>query len=140
MKTAMDPVNSSQESSTPGTIRVACVDDHESIRSVMRLVIDSESDMKCVGCLSSCNDLVNEIRLLNPDVVLLDATMPGVNPLTAMADLKEKMPSVKTIIFSAHDNQSFIDSVMRAGAWGYISKNDEPALILRAVREAARSR
>lgn len=127
----------------PVPIRVLCVDDSPDITMVMRIVIESAPMMECVGCLSSADHLVEEARRLtappNPKslVVLLDATMPGKNPLAAMSELATDFPEIKMIIYSAHDDEAFIDRAMDAGAWGCVSKNDHPDTVLRIVREVA---
>jgi DNA-binding NarL/FixJ family response regulator len=119
--------------------RVLCVDDNPDVAAVMRMVIDADPTMQCVGCLASADHLIEKIRLLNPppDVVLLDATMSGRNPLVAMRGVAAEMPAIRAVIFSGHDDPAFIDRARESGAWGYVSKNDGPEAILRAVRAVA---
>lgn len=119
--------------------RVLCVDDSRDMTAVMQLMIDAEPQMECVGCLHSANDLAKVARRLNPppDVVILDATMPGKNPLASMAELAAEFPTIRTIILSGHDDAAFVQRAIDAGAWGCVSKREPPDAILRAVREAA---
>jgi DNA-binding NarL/FixJ family response regulator len=125
-------------------IRVLCVDDLADVTTVIRLMIEAEvgsSRMECVGCLSSADHLVDEVRRIGgTDVVLLDATMTGLNPFEAMSELARQFPQTRTIIFSGHHDQAFIDRAMDAGAWGCLSKNDPPEQIMQAVREVASGR
>jgi DNA-binding NarL/FixJ family response regulator len=125
-----------------GPTRVLCVDDIPDVADAIRLIIDSDPSMQCVGCLRSANDLVAKVRGRNPrpDVVVLDATMPGRDPIDAMRDLAAECPSARTIIFSAHDDPGFIDRARSAGAWGCVSKDAEPRELVRAVREVAAGR
>lgn len=119
--------------------RVLCVDDSPDITAVMRMVIETEPTMQCVGCLASADHLIEKVRALSPppNVVLLDATMPGKSPLAVMSEMAAEFPEIKTIIYSGHHDQAFIDRAKDAGAWGFLSKSDEPETILRAVREVA---
>lgn len=139
-----DPMQAPRAIPRPGLpTRVLCVDDSRDMTEVMRMVIDADPMMECVGCLGAADDLVSEVRRLSlsralpPLVVLLDATMPGKSPLKAMSEIAAELPEVRTIIYSGHDDPVFIDGAKDAGAWGCISKRDDPDTILRAVREVA---
>jgi len=114
--------------------RVLCVDDRRDVVESMRLVIDSDEKMECVGCLDSADDLASEVKRLRPDVILLDACMPGTDPFTAMRELARLCPATRTIVYSGLDDDAFVDQVLRAGGWGCISKRDEPTEMLRAIR------
>ena len=118
-------------------VRVLCVDDLIQVREVLRVLVDREPDLECVGCKESADNLVNEARNLNADIVLLDATMPGCDPFGAMSELSRELPNVRTIVVSGRDDGAFIDRAMEAGAWGCVSKYDPPEAIVRAVREVA---
>ncbi len=123
----------------PGPTRVLCVDDSTDTTAVLKMMIDGEPKMECVGCLTSADTLSETFRRLDPpvDVVVLDATMPGKNPLEAMRELMAEFPGARVILYSGHDDQPFIDGALKAGAWGCISKSGEPAAIMAAVHEAA---
>lgn len=139
--------SSSSPSATAMKIRVLFVDDNRDLSAVLRMVIDAEPDMRYVGSLVSADKLVAEVRRLctqaprpthdaaTPLVVILDATMPGKDPLEAMSELAAAFPQVRTIIYSGHDDPGFIERAIDAGAWGCVSKSDEPTAITRAVRE-----
>lgn len=70
-------------------------------------------------------------------MLIHDANMPGMDPLAAMQALAVACPGTRAIIYSGHDDQAFVDHAVDAGAWGCVSKHDEPEAILRAVREVA---
>ncbi len=91
--------------------------------------------MHCVACISSCDRLVEDVRAWDPEVVVLDAHMPGEDPFVAMSELAVELPSVKTIIYSGNDDRAFIDYAMKAGAWGCASKADTTESFLRILRE-----
>jgi len=121
--------------------RVLCVDDRPDVATAMRLLIQSAS-MECVGCLDSADDLVDEVQRRDPrpDVVILDATMPGKDSMTAMAELAAACPDTRTIIYSGYDDAALVRRAREAGAWGCVSKHDEPKALLRAVKDVAAGR
>ena len=116
---------------------MVCVDDSPDVNLMMSRLIDSTAGMACVGCLDSADRLIDEVRNLGATVVLLDATMPGKPPLDEMRKLAAQSPEVKTIVFSGYDDPAFICAALEAGAWGCVSKYDEPDAILQAVQRAA---
>jgi DNA-binding NarL/FixJ family response regulator len=118
-------------------IRVLCVDDHADIRNVLRMVIDAQDDMTCVGCLSSANTLVDEARRLHADIVLLDVSMPGKDPFEAILELTAGTPEIRTVVFSGWDDIDKIERATNAGASGWVSKDADPDTIIQATREVA---
>lgn len=132
LPSASDPPTSLQRRT-----RILCVDDQPGFLWVLRSVLDHEADMQCVGCIESCDRLIEDIRASGAEVVLLDATMPGKDPVVAMQELAVELPQIKTIFYSGYDDQAFVDRLMNAGAWGFVSKADETETILSVVREVA---
>jgi two-component system response regulator DesR len=122
--------------------RVLCVDDNSEMTLVLRLMIDAEPMMRCVGCLGSADHLLQRVRGLEPppDVMVLDATMPGRDPLEAMRQVAAEFPAIRAIVYSGHGDPGFVERARDAGAWGCVSKREEPDTILRAVREVAAGR
>ena len=132
----------SGEPRVPAPTRVLCVDDLPDVAAALRLIIQSDPSMECVGCLNSADDLVGEVRGRDPrpDIVVLDATMPGRDPMEAMKDLATECPSTRTIIYSAHDDPEFVSRAKGAGAWGCVSKHAEPRELMQAVRDVGAGR
>lgn len=122
--------------------RVLCVDDVADVATAMQLLIESDPMMECVGCLNSANDLVAEVlgRDPHPDVVVLDGTMPGRDPMQAMMELATKCPSTRTLVYSAYHNPAFIELARASGAWGCLSKDADPEELVQAVRNIAAGR
>lgn len=117
--------------------RVLVVDDNPDISEVLCYVIGVEPGMECVGRLLSADRLAEEIRSRRPSVVVLDARMPGKDPIAAMQDVAVEFPDVKSIIYSGFDEPDFIEQVIDAGAWGFVSKDQDPDEIVRAIRTVA---
>lgn len=135
-------MNPASESVREIEIRVLCVDDNADMNAAYQLMIDSDPRMTCVGCCTSADRLLATIDGMSPrpHVILLDATMPGKDPLVAMSELGQKYPEVRTIICSGHDGAAFVQRVKDARAWGFVSKRGEPDVIMSAVREVAAGR
>jgi len=116
-------------------IRVLCVDDHAFLAEGLRSKISLEPDMVFVGWLPDASSLVKEARTLHADVVTVDLEMPGPDPFEAIDDLRRVSPGTKAIVLSAHVRDRYLDAAVAAGAWGYLSKSDDPDAIVAAVRK-----
>ena len=124
-------------SSGRGPIRVLCVDDSPDVIRMLQITIGREADLECTGALSSADHLIEKATADQPDVVLLDLTMPGRDPLEAVAEMARSMPDIRVLVFSGFDDQAHVDAVFQAGAWGLVSKNAEISAILAAIRQVA---
>ncbi len=133
----LDTRASSRRSTVP--TRVLCVDDGPDITAVVRMLVESDPGMAWAGSLASADRLLETVRGLEPppDVLILDATMPGKDPLIALREMTAEFPKVRTIIYSGYSDAGFVARAMNAGAWGCVSKSDEPDAILHAVRDVA---
>jgi two-component system response regulator DesR len=120
---------------TSGQIRVLCVDDNPFVADAVRIRLGLHNGFDWVGHLSSADNLVNEVRDLQPDIVLLDIDMPGKDSLKALEELSNAHPCVRTVIVSGYERDDYLDKAVEAGAWGYVSKNDGPDQIISAIRE-----
>ena len=123
---------------TNSPIDVLLVDDFRDISEVYRRLIDSCPGLRCVGTLDTVNDIVNHVGSLQPHVVVIDLSMPGQQPLQAIAALAERCPNVRTIAFSGYDDDDTVAAVLDAGGWGLVSKHKNPEAILDAIRTVAR--
>lgn len=121
-------------------IRVLCVDDHAFLVAGLQARMELEPDMECIGHLPSADGLVREATRLGANIVLLDIEMPGPDPFETLEDLHRQAPNIRPIILSAYVRDHYIDAAVRSGAWGYLSKSDEPDSIIRAIRDVMRGR
>ncbi|MCX5690549.1 MAG: response regulator transcription factor [Planctomycetota bacterium] len=124
---------------TPPPIRVLCVDDNTDMLDMMQMIINAEPTMQCIGCLKSADKLIQTILGMDepPQVILLDATMPGKDPLLVLKKMSEAGHESRTLVLSGYDDAAFIKRTREAGAWGFVSKSEEPQSILQAVRNAS---
>jgi two-component system response regulator DesR len=118
-------------------IRVVCVDDCTRLTEAWARLFDQQPDLQMVATLTSADGLLEAAGKARPDVVLMDLTMEGRDPLEAMAELVRLNPDVRVIICSGHSDPALVDRVMDAGAWGYVGKAEEPDRIMDAIRRVA---
>ncbi|MFD0870468.1 Nitrogen regulation protein C [Chlamydia abortus] len=116
------------------TVKLLLADDHQLFREGVKRIINMESDLEVIG---ECGDGIQVIELcnsLNPDIVLMDINMPVENGVTATQRLKEIFPSIKVIILSIHDDESYVFETLRKGASGYLLKDMEAESLINAIR------
>jgi DNA-binding NarL/FixJ family response regulator len=103
-------------------IRVLVVDDAVDLRGIIRILLDLEDDFDVVAEASTGAEAVQLSRELQPDLVVLDVAMPGMDGLDALSEMRHVAPGAKVVMFSAHDNARTVDSARQRGAAGYIDK------------------
>lgn len=117
-------------------IRVLLADDHETVRHGLKLLIDTQDDMEVVAEASDGRMAVELAEVVRPDVVVLDLSMPRVNGLAAARAIKQSAPEVLLIALTRHDDESYVQELVAAGATGYVLKQSPSIELLRAVRGA----
>jgi DNA-binding NarL/FixJ family response regulator len=118
-------------------VRVVCVDDNHDVVHMLGLVIDGEPDLQCVGSAQELEQLAETVRANAADVVVLDASMPGCDPIEAMRDLLTVCPDVRVVVYSGYDDAATIDRAIEAGACGYVSKDAPIEKLVGVVRGVA---
>ncbi len=119
------------------TVRVLCVDDHSFLVEGLRARFELEKDLEYVGWLPTAEHLVQEVKRLQPDIVLLDIEMPGPDSFDAASELKRLCPDVRTIVLSAYVRDQYISAAVKSGAWGYFSKSESTDDIVEGIRKVA---
>jgi DNA-binding NarL/FixJ family response regulator len=115
-------------------IRIVLVDDHSVVRAGYRRFLEQEPDCQVIGEASSGEEAYSLLQTLEPDIVILDVSMPGQGGLSVLRRMKLRWPLLPVLIFSMHDNLPFVVQALRAGANGYITKSSEPESMVKAVR------
>ena len=118
-------------------IRVLVADDHAIVRTGIRHVLESEAGFTVVGEASNGAEAIELARSLQPDVAVLDISMPGATGLQVTQELRRLAPDTRVLILSMHDNTEYVLESVRAGAHGYILK-DTAATELRGAIHAVR--
>jgi len=121
----------------PQTLRVLVVDDHAVVRSGLKLLLNAAEGIETVGEAANAEEAILRARLLEPDVVLMDVTMPGRSGIEATADLRELVPRTKVLILSMQDDPSYVREAFAVGARGYVLKEAADSELVAAVREVA---
>lgn len=123
---------------TEPTVRVLIADDHTIVRSGVRLLLATEPDIDVIGEARDGVEALAEIELLQPDVVLMDIAMPGLDGLAATREIKSRWPQINIIVLTMHRQDEYFFEALRAGASGYILKGAETSDLINAVRVANR--
>lgn len=118
--------------------KVFLVDDHEIVRQGLRLLVDAEADMRVVGEAAHARGLCDLVEASGAGVVVLDVSMPDVSGAEATAELQKCLPGVKVVALTRHTEKAYVQEMMRAGASGYILKQNGAATLLEAVRAVVR--
>lgn len=115
-------------------IRIYLVDDHTVLRSGLRMLLNAETDMEVIGDASTVAQAEVEIGRLQPDVVILDLSLPEVNGLAGLAALREKTPSSRFLILTMHNDEQYLRLALAQGALGYVVKQAANEELLSAIR------
>ena len=107
------------------TLRVLVVDDNESVRRSICQILRLQADIEVVCEAADGADAIRKIREHEPDVVLLDITMPTMNGLEVAETIKTEFPSVQVLIVSQHDSRGFQWAALAAGVSGYVNKSND---------------
>jgi DNA-binding NarL/FixJ family response regulator len=118
-------------------LRILVADDHATVRHGLKLLIDSQPDMSVVGEATDGHDVLAQAKALQPDVIVMDISMPGMNGLVATRALKGVQPGVAVVALTRHEDDTYLEELLRAGASGYVLKQSAPTAFLQAIRAVA---
>ncbi len=116
------------------SIKLLIADDHAFLREGIKKTIQDEIDMKIIGEASNGNDALEMILDKQPDVVIMDISMPGKSGLDVLKDLKAMKKKFKILILSMHPEDRFAIRALKAGAAGYLTKESAPDELVKAIR------
>jgi len=119
------------------SLRILLADDHVTVRHGLKLLIDSQPDMKVIAEASDGNSAVERAVALKPDVIVMDISMPGMNGLVATRTLKQLQPGAAIVTLTRHADDAYLQELLRAGVSGYVLKRSAPTELLHAIRGAA---
>ncbi len=139
-----------ESSDAPGTIqsdhvpanviRILLTDDHSAVRHAFAALLNAESDMLVVGQAANGQEALDLVRLLAPEVVLMDAEMPVMNGVTATRAIRATCEGVSVIGLSMYEASEQAKAMLEAGAVDYVSKSVDPEILLQAIRTQGRGR
>jgi len=119
-----------------GKQRIFIVEDHTLLRAGLRALLTQDPALEIVGEADNGRDAIRAIGSLAPDLVLMDLSMPGMNGIEAMLDIKRRNPETRVLVLTIHKTNEYIHESLRAGADGYILKDathDELRVAIRSV-------
>ncbi|MBI2333338.1 MAG: response regulator transcription factor [Chloroflexi bacterium] len=120
------------------SIRVLLADDHAVLRSGLRLLLTSQNEFEVVGEASSGIETLSLAEELQPDLILLDLSMPALGGLDALPALRKLVPSTRILILTMHDDPQYLRQALKHGASGYVLKKAVDAELLSAMRSVLR--
>jgi two-component system, NarL family, response regulator NreC len=121
-------------------ITIVLADDHRVVHEGLRSLIEAEPDLTVVG---EANDGLETMRLtetLQPNVLLVDLAMPGLNGLEVTRQIRKRFPHIQVIVLSMHANEAYVAEALRSGAGGYILKESSVTDVIKGIREVAAGR
>ncbi|MFI5129206.1 MAG: response regulator [Chitinophagales bacterium] len=116
-------------------IRVAIFEDNPIMMDAYRSILNGSPGYRCTGSFTSCNNWKQDIEKSNPDVILMDIEMTGINGIKATGLIKKEFPGVKILIQTVFEDDEKIFDALCKGANGYILKNTSPVKMLEAVTD-----
>ncbi|MDZ7736935.1 MAG: response regulator transcription factor [Gammaproteobacteria bacterium] len=115
-------------------IRVVLVDDHAVVRAGYRMLLKNSRDIEVVAEADNGEQACKHYADLQPDVVIMDLSLPGIGGLEAIRRIIARDPDARVLVFSMHEDTIFVEQALQAGARGYMTKSGAPEVLIEAVR------
>ena len=118
-------------------IRVMLVDDHDVVRTGLKSLLTVESDMEVIAEATNGAEAIDKIPVINPDVIVMDITMPTMDGMEATRQISKKFPDSKVLSLTVHEDKQYFFEMLAAGAKGYITKQAASEELVSAIRAVA---
>jgi len=115
-------------------VRVLLAENHETVREGLKMIIDREPDMEIVGEAADGREAIDRALHLEPNVIVMDISMPGLNGLKATRKLKAMRPEIQIVALTRHREGGYLQELLQAGAAGYVLKQSSSEELIRAIR------
>src|SRR5476651_1857869 len=119
-------------------LRILVVDDHAVVRRGVRTLLESQEGWEVCGEATTGREAVEQSRLLHPDVVVLDLSLPELNGLDATRQILKEAPDTEVLVLTMHQSEELARDVLQAGARGYVLKSDADHSLIAAVESLRR--
>jgi len=116
-------------------ITIILVEDHEIVREGLRMLLETEGDIKVVAEASNGRDAIKLVKDFSPAVAIIDIAMPTLNGLEVARQIRKAVPTTKVLIFSAYSDQEYVEQAVALGAFGYVLKTNPVKVLATAIRE-----
>ncbi len=114
--------------------RILLVDDHQVLRDGLKVLLEIEEDIEVIGEAPTGSEVLEKVRALKPDMVIMDLGLPDISGIEVTRNLTEQMPNVAVIVLSMHVQKEFVVKAIEAGAKGYVPKSTTHESLLEAIR------
>lgn len=115
-------------------IKILIAEDHKTVREGLKMILEAQNDLEVVGEAGDGREAVRLAQKLQPDIVLMDVSMPELNGLVATAQLKRIMPDIKILTLTRHTDGAYLQELLQAGVSGYVLKQSAAEDLIRAIR------
>jgi len=133
-------VNQNPRCDLPEAKRLLIVDDHPLFRKGLAELIHSDANFAVCGEADNAAEAMEVIRKLNPDMAIVDLSLPGANGIELIKNIRAEFPSLPILVLSMHDESLYALRALRAGADGYVMKHEAMANVIQAIREVFNGR
>jgi two-component system invasion response regulator UvrY len=116
-------------------IRILLADDHFIVRSGLRRIVEDAGDMEVVAEAADGREAIEQTHLTMPDVAVIDISMPGLDGLEVISQLRHHYPKLPLLILTMHEEEQYVVRAIAAGANGYITKRSAPEQLVKAIRK-----
>jgi len=117
-------------------INVVVVEDNDTIREGLIILIDGTDGYNCLAAYPKCETMIKNVKKLNPDVLLIDLMLPGISGIEGIKQVKAILPNIAIIVLTVYEENDNIFEALCAGANGYVVKKAPPAKLLNAIQDA----
>ncbi|NVL92986.1 MAG: response regulator transcription factor, partial [Desulfobacterales bacterium] len=118
-------------------IKIFIADDHAIVREGLKQIVAETTDMAVTDEADTGHEVLEKVSENDYDVLVLDITMPGLNGLDALKQLKSQRPDLPVLVLSIHPEEQYAVRVLRAGASGYLTKESAPDELISAIRKVS---
>jgi DNA-binding NarL/FixJ family response regulator len=123
---------------SPKTLRILVADDHDVMREGTRAVIERQKGWELCGLAATGREAVAQAILLQPDIVIMDMTMPELNGLDAAVQIKRRLPGTEILMFTGHETDELIREAFQAGVKSFIFKSEAHTYLVEAIESLSR--
>jgi DNA-binding NarL/FixJ family response regulator len=123
-----------------GAVRLLVADDHEIVRRGLRALLEAQPGWEVAAEAADGRDAIEKAKLVNPDITILDISMPSLNGLEAARQIVKSVAQTKVLMLTVHDSDPLIQQVLEAGARGYVLKSDAGRDLVAAVDALRRNK
>jgi two-component system response regulator NreC len=117
-------------------IQLLLVDDHDVVRTGLRMLLEGQADMKIVAEAKSGGEAVQMAEKYHPDIIVMDITLPDMSGIEATRKIKQAFPDIAIVALTIHEDEQYFFEMLQAGASGYVPKRAAPDDLIQAIRSA----